>query len=271
MRSSILLLAALTVSACAGFQRQTFEKAVAQTLISDETETQLGKQVHDELIKEDVKFSENMKVRAYVEKLSKKLVTQADKERKLDWKWFVIDDPNTINAFATPGGRIYIYTGLLLAAENEAQVVGVLGHEIGHVVGRHSARQLVAAYGLQTVTAMALGNASEDVQKWVGALVGVGGQVGMMAYGRDMELESDRYGARYASGSGYDPKALGGFFKILSDKYGDTPKLLTYLSTHPANSDRIAKVNELVAAEGLRGAALAPESLAEIKKELGGQ
>ncbi len=261
--SSLIVL--LAASGCATFQRQDFEKVVARTLITDSQETQLGLQVHQELVDENVKFSDNLKVRLYVENLAKKLIVSANKERKLDWKFFVIDDPETINAFATPGGRIYVYTGLLLAAENEAQVVGVLGHEIGHVVGRHSARQLVAAKGMETVGAMVSGAAKSEI---VDLVHGLTGQGTMLAYGRDMELESDRYGARYSSAAGYDPRGIAGFFKILQDKYGDTPKLMTYLSTHPANSDRIQKVNELVKTENLRGSNLAPESLAAIKAEL---
>lgn len=266
-RSLIVLpLVAALAAGCSLTQRRDTEKVIAQSLISDEQEFQLGLQVHEELKKENVKFLENQKVELYVEALARKMIDQANKERRLEWKWFVIDDPNTINAFATPGGRIYVYTGLLLAAENEAEVIGVLGHEIGHVVGRHSARQLVATYGLQTVVNMALGQDAGDVAKVTAGLLGKGG---LMAYGRDMELESDQYGARYASGAGYDPRGLATFFEKLKAKYGDTGPVLTWLSTHPSNTDRITRVNELIAAEGLKGSELGVPTLKAIQAELG--
>ncbi len=261
---ALSLVATLSVG-CSLTQRRDTEKAIAQSLISDEQEFQLGLQVHEALKQENVKFLENQKVELYVEALARKLIEHANKERKLEWKWFVIDEPETVNAFATPGGRIYVYTGLLLAAENEAEVVGVMGHELGHVVGRHSARQLVATYGLQTVVDMALGKDAGDVAKVAAGLVGKGS---LMAYGRDMELESDQYGARYASAAGYDPRGLASFFEKLKAKYGDTGPVLTWISTHPSNSDRITRVTELVAAERLNGAELGVDSLKAIQAEL---
>jgi len=261
-----LVIALCLLSACTLTQRRDTEKAVAQTLISDDQEFQLGLQVHEQLKKDNTKFLENQTVELYVESLARKLISQANKERQLEWRWFVIDDPNTVNAFATPGGRIYVYTGLLLAAENEAEVIGVLGHEIGHVVGRHSARQLVAQYGLQTVTSMALGKSSNEI---VALTAGLAGKTAQLAYGRDMELEADQYGARYASGAGYDPRALATFFDKLKAKYGDTGPVMTFFSTHPANSDRIAKITELVAAENLTGTELGIPSLRAAQAALG--
>lgn len=265
-RTSALSALVVLSLGCSLAQRRDTEKAIAQSLISDDQEFQLGLQVHEQLKKDETKFLENPKVELYVESLARKLIAEANKERQLEWRWFVIDDPNQINAFATPGGRIYVYTGLILAADNEAEIVGVLGHEIGHVVGRHSARQLVATHGLQTVIDMALGKDSQDVAKLAAGLAGKGAQ---LAYGRDMELESDQYGARYASRAGYDPRGLATFFEKLKAKHGDTGPVLTFLSTHPANSDRITRVTELIAAENLTGTELGVASLKAIQAELG--
>lgn len=262
----LTLSVAVAVSGCSLTQRRDTEKAIAASLISDEQEFQLGLQVHEELKTQNIKFLNNQKVELYVEALARKMIDQANKERQLSWKWYVIDDPATINAFATPGGRIYVYTGLLLAADSEAEVIGVLGHEIGHVVGRHSARQLVAAQGMQTVTDMALGKDGADVAKLAAQLAGKGAS---LAYGRDMELEADHYGVRYASGAGYDPRGIGTFFEKLKAKYGDTPAVLTFLSTHPANSERIQKVTEIIAAENLTGSELGVPTLKAIQAELG--
>lgn len=266
MRQWTLSLAALALVGCSTVQRQQTERAVAQVLISDDQEFQLGLQVHEELKKQNTKFNEDPVVGLYVEGLAKKLLAQASQDRKLEWMWFVIDDPETINAFATPGGRIYVYTGLLLAAENEAEIVGVLGHEIGHVVARHSARQLVGAYGLQTVIDMALGKDAGDVAKVAAGLAGKGA---MLAYGRDMELESDQYGARYAAGAGYDPRGLATFFEKLKAKYGDTGPVMTWFSTHPSNSDRINKLAEYIATNNLSGALTTSDQLKAVQAKLG--
>jgi predicted Zn-dependent protease len=266
MRWTTLTVVLVAVSGCSALQRQQTERAVAQVLVSDDQEFQLGLQVHEELKKQNTKFNENQVVGLYVEGLAKKLLAQANQDRKLDWMWYVIDDPETINAFATPGGRIYVYTGLLLAAENEAEIIGVLGHEIGHVVARHSARQLVGQYGLQTVANMALGENAGDVAKVAAGLVGKGA---LLAYGRDMELEADQYGARYAAGAGYDPRGLMTFFEKLKAKYGDTGPVLTWLSTHPSSSDRINKLAEYIAANDLHGSLTGDDRLKAVQAELG--
>ncbi|MFZ5440757.1 MAG: M48 family metallopeptidase [Myxococcota bacterium] len=266
MNRALVLSSLCFFAGCTLTQRRDTEKVIAQTLISDDQEFQLGLQVHEQLKKDNTKFLENPTVEIYVESLARKLIGQADKERKLEWKWFVIDEPNTINAFATPGGRIYVYTGLLLAAENEAEVIGVLGHEIGHVVGRHSARQLVASKGLETVVNMALGKEPNEI---VALASGLAGKTAQLAYGRDMELEADQYGARYASGAGYDPRGLATFFDKLKAKYGDTGPVMTFFSTHPANSDRINQVTQLIAAENLQGAELGVASLKQVQAALG--
>lgn len=264
MRSTLLAVVAV-LSSCTMMQRSQTEQLVAASLISDAQETELGFQVHEELKKENTKFLNNPDVGFYVGGLVNKLTPQAEQDRGgVKWQYFVIDDPKTVNAFATPGGRIYVYTGLLLAAENEAEVVGVLGHELGHVVARHSARQLVAAKGLETVSAMALGKDPADVALLAAALVGKGT---IMAYGRDMELEADRYGAKYANAIGYAPQGLASFFQKLQAQ-GEAPAFLTFLSTHPANSERIEKINAQIAANGYQSTELGAASLKAIQARI---
>ncbi len=260
-----LLLAVAVFSSCTLTQRRQTEQLVAATLISDSQEAQLGFQVHEALKQENTRFLENPDVGFYVGGLVSKLTPFADKDRGgVKWQYFVIDDPGTVNAFATPGGRLYVYTGLLLEAETEAEVVGVLGHEVGHVVARHSARQLVAAKGLETVTAMALGKDPNDVALLAATLIGKGS---ILAYGRDMELESDTLGARYANAAGYAPQGLASFFEKLKAR-GELPGFLTFLSTHPTNTERIAKLNEQIAANGYRSTELGAASLKAIQAKI---
>lgn len=263
-----LLLGLLLMSGCAAFRTREvagIERVAAQVLVSDAQETQLGLQVHEELVKEQVKFVTNPKVTQYVDGLVIKVAKVANADRhNVKWEWFVIDDMKTVNAFATPGGRIYVYTGLLAAARNEAEVVGVLGHEIGHVIARHSARQLVAAKGLETVAAMALGQKPNEVAGLAASLVGKGT---MLAYGREMEIEADEFGVKYASAVNSDPNGLATFFEMMQSQ-GDTPAALVFLSTHPTHADRIAYIRQYIAKIGARGSDLGTDRLKAIQAEL---
>ncbi len=266
MKRALIAAVVVLSTACATFTRNDAERDIAQVLVSDDQEFQLGLQVHEQLKKENTKFSENLQVGSYVEQLAKKITVQADKDRPaVTWQYFVIDEPNTVNAFATPGGRIYVYTGLLLAAENEAEIAGVLGHEVGHVVARHSARQLVAAKGLEVVSSMALGKEPGQVGTLVAQLTGKGA---MLAYSRDNESEADTYGARYSNGAGYDPHGLSSFFQKLAAKEGN-PGVLVWLSTHPASADRVTKVNSYITANSLTSTALGGAELRAVQAALG--
>lgn len=269
MNRLVPVLCAAALSGCAAISSSLAptEKAFAEALISDEQEAQLGAQVHEELVngKEKVKFVTEPKIAGYVQGLVGKLTPTADKERKLAWQVFVIDDPKTLNAFAVPGGRIYVYTGLLMAAKNEAQVVGVLGHELGHVVARHTARRLIYALGFNVVAGMALGQNPHQVAQLAAALVGGGA---MLAYGREMEHEADEFGARYAHYADYDPLQLAEFFRLLLEKSPDLPPALVWLSSHPPNTERINHIHAFVKNGGFKGTQVAPERLAAMKTEI---
>src|SRR5262249_20924385 len=145
----------------------------------------------------------------------------------LSVKVHVIDDPKTVNAFATPGSQLYVYTGLLLAAQNDAELAGVLGHETGHIVARHPARQMVNQYGLDTLAGLVLGR-NAPVLAAMGT--SVASQGFLLANSRADETEADQYGARFASRANYDPHALGEFLQRIST--GEPPGVLVFLSDH---------------------------------------
>ena len=218
--------------------------------------------MHDELTKENVKFSTNPTVNAYVEGLARKLIVPANAERQLSWNWYVIEDNKTINAFATPGGNIYVYTGLLLTADNEAQIAGVLGHEIGHVVARHGARQLVKQNGIEAVEGLALGKSPNQIATIAANLLNQGA---MLAYSRADENEADEYGARYSAATNYDPHGISTFFEKLKAVQGDTSKLMVWLSSHPALTDRITHVNSFITQNNLRGGDLGADRLRAVQ------
>lgn len=252
---------------CSAVQRIQAEKTVASVLISDEQEEQLGRQVKAELEqKQGIKYVEDTEVVEYVRTLSQPILVAANKERPgVRWRINVIDDPKTVNAFATPGGYLYVYTGLILASEDEAELAGVMAHEAGHVVGRHSARALVGAYGLQAVAQVALGENPGTLAQIATALAGNGVQ---LAHGRSQETEADEYGARYAAAARYEPQGLVRFFQKLQSQEGQGSAVLKWLSTHPPSSERVAHLEKFIAANSLSGTERGVDRLAAIKRKL---
>ncbi len=247
--------------------RVTTETTLAQVLISDEQEEALGKQVQAELESQGTRYVKDAQVVAYVEGLVNRIAPRAQKDRQTTFKVHVVDDTKTVNAFATPGGHVYVFTGLLLAADDEAQVVGVLSHEMGHVTARHTARQLVSTYGVQRVNEMALGKEPGTLAK---VASGIAGNGVLLAHSRASENEADEYAVQYASAIGYDPTGISRFFQHLMKNEGQVPRVLTWLSTHPANQDRIEHVKELIAKDNLRGSEVGAQRLTPIKQRLGG-
>lgn len=264
-----LTLAASLTLGCAT-ERVKAEKAAATLLISDEQEAQIGLQVKQELEqKQHVQYVTDPVVVDYVNRVATPILQQANRDRPgVKWKISVINDPKTVNAFATPGGYLYVYTGLLLAADNEAQVAGVLAHESGHVVARHSARAMVNAYGLQAITELALGKNPNAAAQIAAQLVGGGA---MLAHSRSEETEADEYGAKYAAGANYDPRGLIIFFQKLQQMQGKSPEALKWLSDHPTNAERVTHLEQFIAQHGLHGTEIGAERLAPIKQKLGGK
>jgi predicted Zn-dependent protease len=259
----------LALVGCSGRQRASFETAAAKALVSDSDEEKLGEQVKAELEqKQHVRYLNDPTVVSYVQGVANRILNFAKRDRpNQKWELHVIDDPKTVNAFATPGGYIYVYSGLLLEAGNEAEVAGVLAHESGHVVARHVARQLVQTYGLQAVLGVALGQNPSLLQKLSATIAAQGT---LLAFSRSDETEADEYGARYSSMAGYDPRGLVTFFEKLQSKQGRESKAMTWLSTHPATSDRIQHINQFMAENHLSGSDLGADRLAPIKSRLAG-
>ncbi len=271
-RSTSLAAAGLValLLACTHAQRGEAETALAKALISDQQEAQLGLQVKQELEqKQHVKYLEDAAVVSFVKGITDRIFPQAEKDRPgVKWQVHVIDDPKTVNAFATPGGYLYVYSGLLLAADEPAEVAGVMSHESGHVVARHSARQMVDAMGLEAVAALALGQNPSALSQVV---AGAGGKGLMLANSRSDETEADEYGARYASGAGYDPNGLITFFEKLRKLEGQQPGFAKFLSDHPTTPDRITHLQQFIAehhlsATGGRGPGELPAVKARIPK-----
>lgn len=247
----ITIAAPLAALSCSTPQRVHAETTLAKAFVSDEQSNQIGDQVHADLNDSGVRYLEDPYVRAYVEEIGARIFSLAGKDRPgVNFHVHVIDDPKTVNAFATPGGHTYVYSGLLLEADNEAEVAGVMAHEAGHVVGRHVERAIVSSYGLQALAAAALGDNPAPAKELAAGLAGTGI---MRAHTRSEETEADEYGARYISKLGYDPHAMITFFTKLEATEGRTPRVMRWLSTHPLTPDRISHIRQYIQDNHLRG------------------
>jgi predicted Zn-dependent protease len=162
---------------------------------------------------------------------------KVDYSDKFTWKVRIVRDDATVNAFAVPGGYLYFYTGLIKTLDNEAEFVGVMAHEMAHVARRHSTAQLTKAYGLDLMLSMLLGkNSNQWVQIASELATGLAG----LQFSRNDEFEADKYAVNYTYVTDWDARGVADFFKKL-DFHTPTP---VFLSTHPAEKDRIAAVEK---------------------------
>jgi predicted Zn-dependent protease len=161
------------------------------------------------------------------------------------FQFHLLADPNTVNAFALPGGQVFITLGLLKLLDSEDEVAGVLGHEIGHVVGRHSNEQMAKAQlsqGLVNAVVMAGGS---EYGMTAGQIAQFVSQLKNTAYGREDELESDRLGVRFMKRAGYDPYALIRVMEVLKRAAGGRAPP-EFLSTHPDPDNRVERIKEAI-------------------------
>lgn len=200
---------------------------------------ELGAKMVKELDKELTQHPD-ADVQAYVRALGQKVVNaaRADVPEGITLTFTVVKDDETINAFALPGGHIYVYSGLMKAAADEAELVSVLGHEVAHVTRRHIAQRLVAMYGYQTLVQLALGEDPGPLAE-LAATIGTTGV--MLKHGRDHENDADVQGIRYTVGAGYDPHAFTSMFEHLKSA-GDLEALQIFMS-HPLPQARIDNIN----------------------------
>lgn len=217
-------------------------------LMSPEQESQVGSQEHPNIIKEFGEYN-NPSVQAYVREIGAK-VTKNTERPDVQYKFYVLDSP-VVNAFALPGGYIYITRGLLALAENEAQLAAVLGHEAGHITGRHSAER----YSRGVVTSLGANILAAAIDKTgVSQALGIGSQLYLSSYSRSQENEADTLGLRYLVQSGYDVNSMSAFLQNLQNHSSFEARLdgrkdsgISYFSTHPATSDRITSTAQQIA------------------------
>ncbi|MFK8101333.1 MAG: M48 family metalloprotease [Saprospiraceae bacterium] len=209
--------------------------------MSESKEIAVGKESDPQIVASFGKY-EDAKIQAFITKKGKEMAAVSHRPN-LNFEFKVLDSP-VVNAFAVPGGYVYFTRGILAHFNNEAEFAGVLGHEIGHVTARHSAKQYTSQMlGQGAFLAGIL--LSEDFRQYAGE-ASQGMQLLFLKFGRDNESESDELGVEYSTKIGYDAKEMADFFQTLKrltdDGGGRVP---TFLSTHPDPADRYTKVGQL--------------------------
>ncbi|MEL6906019.1 MAG: M48 family metallopeptidase, partial [Planctomycetota bacterium] len=157
---------------------------------------------------------------------------------EVEWQIRVIDDDETINAYALPGGFITVYTGLIEAAETPDMVAGVIAHEMAHVLQRHGLKRVANKAGLFIGLSLLVGNTS--------GLIGLSDILLDSGYSRTLESEADDVGVKAMARTGLDARSLARFFEILRDEYGDLPPLMQWIGSHPDHQTRIESIEAIL-------------------------
>jgi predicted Zn-dependent protease len=218
--------------------------------LSIEEERKLGAEV-ERAARKEFTFVHDEVVVGYVDGLGRSLLRVMGPQ-PFDYDFYVVEDKE-LNAFATPGGNIYVHTGLILKARNVSELIGVMGHEIGHVYHRHVAnnyrRQRNAGIAQQIGTIAAGVLAGGQAAQAVNLLGGIGAMAYLNQFSRDAEREADAFAVQTVPQAGYDPSGITSFFETLIQEYGDTGN--SFLSSHPATQERIENTRALIRAEHL--------------------
>ncbi len=235
----------------AGLVGCTINPATGQrqlTLVSESQELEMGRQYDRQMVAELGLYG-GQGLQEYVQQLGSRLAARSERP-DLDWRFRVVDDP-AVNAFALPGGYVYITRGILAYLDNEAELAAILGHEIGHVTARHSVSQMSkqqlagVLFGVGAV-------AAPEIMRDYGQLAQTAGGLLFLKFSRDDERQADELGLRYLDRLGYDPRAMPEVFDMLA-RVGEVSggqRLPGWQSTHPIPENREAWARQAVAELG---------------------
>ncbi len=256
----LLLSAALLVGCATSTVRNPVTGENERTVMDEASEIAEGKKAHEQVLAEYGMYP-NPKLQAYVNDIGQRLAKQSERSQ-LAWHFTVLDSPE-INAFALPGGYVYVTRGIMAYMESEADLAGVIGHEIGHVTARHGAqratRQQTAGVGVIAATILGavletagLGGAGQLASQ-VSQSVAAGY---ISSYGREQELQADRLGAAYLSRTQYDPRNMISVIQVLKnqERFADDaaraegrtpPPRANWLASHPSNDKRLQDITQI--------------------------
>lgn len=238
---ALVMVVGALISFYGNSQKNPVTGETQRVALNVDQEVALGLQAAPEMAAQHGGAETGTQAAALVRQVGARLVARTEaKQSPYKFNFHLLKDQQTINAFALPGGQIFITRALLNRLESEGQLAGVLGHEIGHVIQRHSAEHMARA-GLTQGVVNAASVATDGQAGQVAAMIG---QSINMRYGRDDELESDRSGLRYMFEAGYDPRALIGVMKILDEASAGGPP--EFLSSHPKPANRIQHIQQLI-------------------------
>ena len=236
---SLLFLTFATSSCATGAGAEATDRA-ADALVPAAEEEKLGKQISQQLA-EELTFHPDQKLQTYFDELGAALLKHANPPSAITFEFHLVDDNDVVNAFAIPGGGIYIYSGLIRHMSDESELVAVLGHEIAHVTERHVAERLVAQFGVDTVMNLALGESPGRLGQLASSIAGTGY---LLKYSRDQESQADRTGLKYLVRGGYDPNGMVRFFEVLEQLSPNRPP--EFLSSHPYPENRIRRIRDQI-------------------------
>lgn len=224
------------------------------SMMSTDEERALGAQAAPQFVEEFGGAVPDAQLQAYVDGVGRKLVAQVEEGvPDFDWEFHLLNSP-VINAFALPGGKVFITRGLTEKMNNEAQLAGVLGHEIGHVTARHANDRMASQLGFNAVLAglaIAAGVADEDsgfrqVGQYGIPALAVGGNLVLLKWGRDEESEADSLGLRYMTRAGYNPRAQVQVMEILAAASAGQGGI-EWTASHPLPETRIRRLEQEIA------------------------
>jgi predicted Zn-dependent protease len=219
-------------------------------LFSIQEDKEFGKKVSDQIENEGkYKFLDSLKhaeVFNYIHKIRDEILNSGNVKHKdnFDWRIRIIEDDSTLNAFCTPGGYIYVFTGLLKFLDSEDQLAGIMGHEIAHADLRHSTRQMTEMFGIQLLLELIAGD-SKSVKEITSGLIG-------LTFSRSHEKEADANSVKYLCPTKYNAAGGARFFEKLIQK-GDSKSPPVFLSTHPDPGNRVEKFKEAKLENGCLG------------------
>ncbi|MCA9727694.1 MAG: M48 family metallopeptidase [Candidatus Eisenbacteria bacterium] len=235
------VLLAFTIAGCATVPvtgRKSFN------LIPDNQANAMGADAYRQVLSESKVVTSGPEYRMMMD-VGRRIAAVAD-QPDYQWEFSLIDDPNTVNAFCLPGGKVAVYTGIMPVAQNEDGLAVVMGHEIAHAVARHGSERMTDQLALQVAGAgleSLLGGASEGSRSLVLAAYGVGAQVGvLLPFGRSQESEADHIGLIYMARAGFDPHEAPRFWERMTAQGGGRPP--EFLSTHPSPENRVKQLQD---------------------------
>ena len=226
-------------------------------LYTIDDDREMGRQMYAQIANTPAEYplldsARNVAAYAHINRIMNAILNTGVVAHQNDFDWTVkLIDADVLNAFAVPGGKLYFYTGLIKYLDNEAQLAGVMAHEIAHVAARHSTLQMTKQMGTQYITSLLLG---ENPNQYLALAGQIANGLGGLAFSRTDEYQADALAVHYLSNTEYNPLGVAGFFEKIINETGSSEqsKLQTFMSTHPSSADRIQKIKEAWVANGSR-------------------